>query len=121
MFKLYFLTSVADLVASVTLNYQLIQNFYLKIKTRVQILKNNIKTRFIRALAHSSHTKLSYGSFSTLGTRAPNQPYKTRSLIYYFFIYYFFFIHLYFNILFKQLTFPSSICNNTLAKIAYVS
>jgi hypothetical protein len=90
MFKLYFLTSVADLVASVTLNYQLIQNFYLKIKTRVQILKNNIKTRFIRALAHSSHTKLSYGSFSTLGTRAPNQPYKTRSLIYYFFIYYFF-------------------------------
>jgi hypothetical protein len=27
MFKLYFLTSVADVVASVTLNYQLIQNF----------------------------------------------------------------------------------------------
>jgi hypothetical protein len=26
MFKLYFLTSVADVVASVTLNYQLIQN-----------------------------------------------------------------------------------------------
>jgi hypothetical protein len=45
MFKLYFLTSVADVVASVTLNYQLIRNslefenllfFYLKIKTRVQ-------------------------------------------------------------------------------------
>jgi hypothetical protein len=41
MFKLYFLTYVADVVASVTLNYQLIQNslelkisfFYLKIKT----------------------------------------------------------------------------------------
>jgi hypothetical protein len=51
MFKLYFLTSVADVVASVTLNYQLIRNslefenlfFYLKIKIRVQILKNNIK------------------------------------------------------------------------------
>jgi hypothetical protein len=50
MFKLYFLTYVADVVASVTLNYQLIQNslefenliFYLKIKT-VQILKNNKK------------------------------------------------------------------------------
>jgi hypothetical protein len=26
MFKLYFLTSVADVVVSVTLNYQLIQN-----------------------------------------------------------------------------------------------
>jgi hypothetical protein len=26
MFKLYFLTSVTDVVASVTLNYQLIQN-----------------------------------------------------------------------------------------------
>jgi hypothetical protein len=26
MFKLYFLTSVADVVASVTLNYQLIRN-----------------------------------------------------------------------------------------------
>jgi hypothetical protein len=26
MFKLYFLTSVADIVASVTLNYQLIRN-----------------------------------------------------------------------------------------------
>jgi hypothetical protein len=45
MFKLYFLTSVAD----VTLNYQLIQNslefenlfFYLKIKTRLQIRKNS--------------------------------------------------------------------------------
>jgi hypothetical protein len=70
------------IVASVILNYQLIQNslefenlfFYFKIKTRVQILKNNIKNRFIRALAHSSHRKLPYGSFSTLGTRAPNQP-----------------------------------------------
>jgi hypothetical protein len=27
MFKLYFFTSVADVVVSVTLNYQLIQNF----------------------------------------------------------------------------------------------
>jgi hypothetical protein len=43
MFKLYFLISVADVVASVTLNYQLIHNslefktliVYLKIKTRV--------------------------------------------------------------------------------------
>jgi hypothetical protein len=49
MFKLYFLTSVADVVAFVTLNYQLIQNslefenlfFYLKIKTRLQIRKNS--------------------------------------------------------------------------------
>jgi hypothetical protein len=57
MFKLYFLTSVADVVASVTLNYQLIRNslefenlffFYLKIKTRVQILKNNIKNWFYK-------------------------------------------------------------------------
>jgi hypothetical protein len=82
MFKLYFLISVADVVASVTLNYQLIRNslefehffFYLKIKIRVQILKNNIKTGFIRVLAHSSLRKLPYGSFSTPGTRAPNQP-----------------------------------------------
>jgi hypothetical protein len=83
MFKLYFLTSVADVVASVTLNYQLIRNslefeiffFYLKIKTRVQILKNNIKkTGFIRVFSHSSHRKLPYGSFSTPGTHVPNQP-----------------------------------------------
>jgi hypothetical protein len=79
MFKLYFLTSVADVVASVTLNYQLMQNFleflifYLKIKARVQILKNNIKISFYKALTHSSHRKLPYGSFSTPGTRAPNQ------------------------------------------------
>jgi hypothetical protein len=47
MFKLSFLTYVADVVTSVTLNYQLIQNslefekliFLFKIKTRVQILK----------------------------------------------------------------------------------
>jgi hypothetical protein len=58
MFKLYFLTSVADVVASVTLNYQLIRNslefekkiFYLKIKTRVQILKNNIKNWFYKGI-----------------------------------------------------------------------
>jgi hypothetical protein len=30
MFKLYFLTYVADVVASVTLNYQLIQNYNIK-------------------------------------------------------------------------------------------
>jgi hypothetical protein len=56
MFKLYFLTSVADVVAS--LNYQLIRNslefenlfFYLKIKTRVQILKNNIKNWFYKGI-----------------------------------------------------------------------
>jgi hypothetical protein len=81
MFKLYFLTYVADVVASVTLNYQLIQNslefenlIYLKIKTRVQILKNNIKNLFYKGIAHSFHTKHPYGSFSTPGTRAPNQP-----------------------------------------------
>jgi hypothetical protein len=58
MFKLYFLTSVADVVASVTLNYQLIRNslefenlfFYLKIKTRVQILKNNKKNWFYKGI-----------------------------------------------------------------------
>jgi hypothetical protein len=62
MFKLYFLTSVADVVASVTLNYQLIQNslefeincfnlkINLKIKTRVQILKNNIKNWFYKGI-----------------------------------------------------------------------
>jgi hypothetical protein len=56
MFKLYFLTYVADVVASVTLNYQLIQNsvefenffFYLKIKTRVKILKSKIKNSFYK-------------------------------------------------------------------------
>jgi hypothetical protein len=82
MFKLYFLTSVADVVASVTFNYQLIQNslefenliFLFKVETRVQILKNYIRPRFIRALAHSSQRKIPYGSFSTPGTRAPNQP-----------------------------------------------
>jgi hypothetical protein len=58
MFKVCFLTSVAYVVASVTLNYQLIQNslefenliFYLKIKTRVQILKNNIKNSFYKGI-----------------------------------------------------------------------
>jgi hypothetical protein len=56
MFKFYFLTSVADVVASVTLNYQLIRNslkfdfFNLKIKTRVQILKNNIKNWFYKGI-----------------------------------------------------------------------
>jgi hypothetical protein len=78
MFKLYFLTSVADVVASVTLNYQLIRNslefenfffFYLKIKTRVQILKNNIKNSFYKGIG----ALVPYGSFSTPGTRAPNQ------------------------------------------------
>jgi hypothetical protein len=55
MFKLYFLTSVASVV---TLNYQLIRNslefeiyfFYLTIKTRVQILKNNIKNWFYKGI-----------------------------------------------------------------------
>jgi hypothetical protein len=56
MFKLYFLTSVADVVASVTLNYQLIRNslefefFFFFIKTRVQILKNNIKNWFYKGI-----------------------------------------------------------------------
>jgi hypothetical protein len=54
MFKLYFLTSVPHVVASVTLNYQLIRNslefeyFFFIIKTRVQILKNNIKNWFYK-------------------------------------------------------------------------
>jgi hypothetical protein len=39
MFKLYFLTSVADLVASVTLNYQLIQNS-LEIENLIFLFKN---------------------------------------------------------------------------------
>jgi hypothetical protein len=56
MFKLYFLTSVADVVASVTLNYQLIRNslefefFFFLIKARVQILKNNIKNWFYKGI-----------------------------------------------------------------------
>jgi hypothetical protein len=57
MFKLYFLTSVAEVVASVSLNYQLIRNslefdffFNLKIKTRLQILKNNIKNWFYKGI-----------------------------------------------------------------------
>jgi hypothetical protein len=54
MFKRYFLTYVADVVASVTLNYQLIQNSLefenLKIKTRLQILKNNIKNSFYKGI-----------------------------------------------------------------------
>jgi hypothetical protein len=55
MFKLYFLRYVADVVASVTSNNQLIQNFlefeffFFLIKTRVQILKNNIKNWFYHA------------------------------------------------------------------------
>jgi hypothetical protein len=57
MFKLYFLKSVAEVVASVSLNYQLIRNslefdffFNLKIKTRLQILKNNIKNWFYKGI-----------------------------------------------------------------------
>jgi hypothetical protein len=58
MFKFYVLTYVADVVASVTLNYQLIQNslefenlfFLCKNKTRVQILKNNIKNSFYKGI-----------------------------------------------------------------------
>jgi hypothetical protein len=72
MFKPYFLTSVADVVASVTLNYQLTQNclefenliFYLKIKTRVQILKNNIKNSFYKGI----------GALVPYKTPLPNQP-----------------------------------------------
>jgi hypothetical protein len=67
MFKLYFLTYVA--VASVTLNSQLILIIifvYLKIKTRVQILKNYIKNSFYKGALVPYKT--------TLGTRTPNQP-----------------------------------------------
>jgi hypothetical protein len=39
MFKLYFLTSVADVVASVTLNYQLIQNS-LEFENLILLFKN---------------------------------------------------------------------------------
>jgi hypothetical protein len=39
MFKFYFLTSVADVVASVTLNYQLIQNS-LEFKNLIFLFKN---------------------------------------------------------------------------------
>jgi hypothetical protein len=93
IFKLYFLTAVADVIASVTLNYQLIQNslefenliFYLKIKTRVQILK---KTRSRRALPHSFHTKPPTGRFLHLGLVRQINRYKTRSLIYFFFFFF---------------------------------
>jgi hypothetical protein len=57
MFKLYFLTYVADVFVSVTLNYQLIQNslefknlIFFLINTRVQILKNNIKNSFYKGI-----------------------------------------------------------------------
>jgi hypothetical protein len=59
MFKLYFLTSVADVVASVTLNYQLIIQTSLEFENLIFLLKNqnkgansekNIKTRFIRGV-----------------------------------------------------------------------
>jgi hypothetical protein len=58
MFKLYFLTYVADVVASVTWNYQLIQNslefdnliFFFFIITKVQILKNNVKNSFYKGI-----------------------------------------------------------------------
>jgi hypothetical protein len=39
MFKLYFLTCVADVVASVTLNYQLIQNS-LEFENLIFLFKN---------------------------------------------------------------------------------
>jgi hypothetical protein len=39
MFSLYFLTSDADVVASVTLNYQLIQNF-LEFENFIFLFKN---------------------------------------------------------------------------------
>jgi hypothetical protein len=58
MFKLYFLTYVADVVASVTWNYQLIQNslefdnliYFFLIITKVQILKNNVKNSFYKGI-----------------------------------------------------------------------
>jgi hypothetical protein len=86
MFKLYFLTYVADVVASVTLNYQLIQNslefenlifFYLKIK-RVQILKNNIKNSFYKGIGALAPYKTPLRVVRQINT------YKTRSLIYYY-------------------------------------
>jgi hypothetical protein len=85
MFKLYFLTCVADVVASVSLNYQLIQNSVefenLKIKTRVQILKNNIKNSFYKAIG----ALVPYKTPLHLGLVRQINPYKTRSLIYYLF------------------------------------
>jgi hypothetical protein len=58
MFKLYFLTSVADVVASVTLNYQLIQNslefedliFLFKNQKKGAIRKNDIKNSFYKGI-----------------------------------------------------------------------
>jgi hypothetical protein len=94
MFKLYFLISGADVVASVTFNYQLIQNslefenlffFNLKIKTRAQIRKNNIKKLVLyghwrtRPIENSPTAR-----FLHLGLVRQIDPYKTRSLIYYF-------------------------------------
>jgi hypothetical protein len=73
MFKLYFLTYVAD-VASVTLNYlnpNSLEFDLIFIKTRVQIL--NIKNLFYKGRRTRS-IQNSPTSFSTPGTCAPNQP-----------------------------------------------
>jgi hypothetical protein len=57
MFKFYFLTPVTHVIASVILNYQLIQNslefenlILILIKTRVQIRKSNIKNSFYKGI-----------------------------------------------------------------------
>jgi hypothetical protein len=75
MFKLYFLRYVVDVVASVTLNYQLIQNSleFLKIKTRVQILKNN-KHSFYKGIGALVPYKTPLGVVFYTWTRALNQP-----------------------------------------------
>jgi hypothetical protein len=40
----------------------------------VQIREHNIKNSFYKSIGTLAHRKLAYGSFSTPGTRAPNQP-----------------------------------------------
>jgi hypothetical protein len=47
----------------------------------VQIEKITYKTRFIRALAHSSHRKLPTARFLHLGLVRQINPYKTHSTI----------------------------------------
>jgi hypothetical protein len=73
MFRLYFLTSVADVVASVILNYQLIQNsleFENLIFWRTRPTENSPRARFLH-----------------LGLVSQINPYKTRSLICVLFFY----------------------------------
>jgi hypothetical protein len=79
MYKFYFLTYLADVVAFVTLNYQLIQNslefenliFLFK---NLKILKNNIKNSFYKGIGALLPYKNPLRVVFYTGTRAPNQP-----------------------------------------------